>query len=209
MPVDSVTLGAFALTAAAIVVSPGPDTALILRYAITSGHRVGLATVVGVQLGLLVHTLLAILGISVLIASSPVLFKGVALAGAIYLGWLGIQGLRGGGPLVLDGTAPSVGAAKACRDAVLTNLLNPKVIVLFLALFPNFVDLERGAVAAQLATLAALLIAINVAWQAPLAWAADAVRHWIARPAVAGAVGRGTGAVLLLFAALMLREHFF
>ena len=99
MPVDPALFGAFIITASALVASPGPDTVLIIRYALSSGHRVGLAAVLGVQLGLLVHTALAVAGISVIIASSPVLFKGISLIGAGYLAWLGVQGFRGGGAI--------------------------------------------------------------------------------------------------------------
>ena len=81
MPVDLATLGAFAITAGAIAVSPGPDTMLILRYALTSGQTAGLAAVAGVQIGLVVHTALAAAGLSALIASSPALFRGLAVAG--------------------------------------------------------------------------------------------------------------------------------
>ena len=191
----------------AIVVSPGPDTMLILRYALTSGQKAGFAAVAGVQLGLMVHTVLAVLGVSLIIASSPVLFKGVAIAGAGYLAWLGIQGFRESGTIRLDGSRRPVTAARACRDAVITNVLNPKVILLFLALLPNFVDTGRGDVPAQLITLAALLIVINVMWQAPLAWAAQIIRGWLTKPAVQRAVSRLTGTILLLFAGLMLYEH--
>ena len=96
MPVEAATLGAFVIAVAAIVVSPGPDTMVILRYALASGRRAGFAAVAGVQLGLMVHTVLAVLGVSLIIASSPVLFKLVAVAGAAYLAWLGVQGFRGG-----------------------------------------------------------------------------------------------------------------
>jgi homoserine/homoserine lactone efflux protein len=96
MLVDPTTLLAFVIASGAIVLSPGPDTILILRYTMSSGTRVGLATVAGVQLGLAAHTLLAILGITVIIVSSPILFKFVALAGAAYLAWLGIQSFRAG-----------------------------------------------------------------------------------------------------------------
>ena len=191
----------------AIVVSPGPDTMLILRYALTSGQKAGFAAVAGVQLGLMVHTVLAVLGVSLIIASSPVLFKGVAIAGAGYLAWLGIQGFRESGTIRLDGSRRPVTAARACRDAVITNVLNPKVILLFLALLPNFVDTGRGDVPAQLITLAAVLIVINVMWQAPLAWAAQVIRGWLTKPAVQRAVSRLTGTILLLFAGLMLYEH--
>ena len=207
MPVEMSVLGAFIVAVSALVMTPGPDTMLSLRYTLTSGPKVGLAAVAGVQLGLALHTVLAVLGVSLIIVSSPPLFKTVAVAGAAYLGWLGVQGLRGGGALSLQGDGPVVGAGKALRDAIVCNVLNPKVILLFLALFPNFVDTGRTDVSIQLITLAAVLIAINVVWQAPMVWAAEAVRRWLVAPAVARAMARGTGVVLLAFALLMLYEH--
>ncbi len=207
MPVEPATLAKYAIAVLAIVVSPGPDTLLILRYALTSGRRAGFAAVAGVQVGLMIHTALAILGISVLIASSPLLFKGLAIAGALYLAWLGLQGLRDGAGIGIAADGPGRGVARALRDAVLTNLLNPKVILLFLALLPNFLVAGRGDAPAQLITLAAVLIAINVAWQLPMAWAAEAIGRWLGRPAVRRTVSRLTGAVLIAFAVLMLGEH--
>jgi threonine/homoserine/homoserine lactone efflux protein len=207
LPVDLPTLGAFALAALAIVISPGPDTMLILRCSLTSGQRAGLAAVAGIQLGLIAHTILAAVGVSVLIASSPPLFKAVALAGAGYLGWLGIQGFRPRRRLAVENQRPPVSAGKALRDAMVTNILNPKVIILFLALYPNFVVLGRGAVWLQLVTLSVLLIAINVAWQAPMAWAADQMRRWLGRPSVQHWLTVLTSSVLLAFAVLMIYEH--
>jgi threonine/homoserine/homoserine lactone efflux protein len=95
----------------------------------------------------------------------------------------------------------------AWRDAVLTNVLNPKVILLFVALYPNFIEPGRGDVASQLLGLSAVLIVINVMWQAPLAWAANRVRRWLATPRVQLLVSRLTGAVLLAFAVLILFQH--
>ncbi len=207
MPVEPAILGAFIITASALVISPGPDTVLIVRYALSSGHRVGLAAVAGVQLGLLVHTALAVAGISVIIASSPVLFKGVAFVGAAYLAWLGVQGFRGGGAMALNADSARVSSAKAFRDAMLTNLLNPKVILIFLALLPNFIDTARDDISAQLMTLAVTLIIINVIWQVPIAWLAVTVRHWLGDPAISRMISRLTGGILLIFAALMVYEN--
>jgi threonine/homoserine/homoserine lactone efflux protein len=179
------TLAAFSLTALAIVVSPGPDTMLILRYGLTSGRRAALAAVAGVQAGLAVHTLLAIAGISALIAASPTLFRGLGVAGAAYLGWLGIQGLRGGAGLAVDGARPPVSAGAAWRAAVLTNVLNP----------------------GQLLSLSVVLFVINVMWQTALAWVANQVRRWLDSPRVQLLVSRATGAVLLAFAVLILWQH--
>jgi threonine/homoserine/homoserine lactone efflux protein len=206
MPVDVATLGAFAVAAGAIVLSPGPDTMLILRYALTSGRAAGLAAVAGVQIGLVMHTALAAAGVSALISSSPVLFKGLAIAGAAYLAWLGLQGLHSQGGALGNGYAARAGAGRACRAAILCNVLNPKVLVLFLALYPNFLAIARGNVAAQVAALSAVLIAINVAWQVALVWGAEFARRWLTRE-VQRTVGRVTGAILIAFAAIMLWEH--
>ena len=143
-------MAAFIGATLAFVMSPGPDTVLVLRYTISSGRGVGSAAVAGVQLGLAGHTLLAVVGLSVVIASSPNLFALIAIAGAIYIAWLGIQGIRMGIVRIEEVTGAGISHAKALRDAMLTNLLNPKVILLFLALVPNFVDVDRGHVTSQL-----------------------------------------------------------
>jgi threonine/homoserine/homoserine lactone efflux protein len=209
MPVEPTTFLGFLAAATAVVISPGPDTLLIIRNTLSSGHQVGIATVVGVQLGLLGHTVLAVLGISVVIASSPLLFKMVAVLGAFYLIWIALQGLRSQGVSGMDSSSRTISAHQAIRDAVLTNVLNPKVILLFLALLPNFVDTDRHNVNAQLVTLALGLIVINVIWQAPLTWVAESARRTITKPKVQGWISRCTGGVLLLFAALMLWEHLY
>ena len=134
---------------------------------------VGVAAVAGVQLGLMAHTLLAVVGLSVVIASSTVLFTLIAVVGALYIAWLGIQGIRSGVVRVSGTADPGVSHAKVLRDAVLTNLFNPKVILLFLALMPNFVDLPRGGIAGQPGTLGITLIIVNTLWQLPLALGAD------------------------------------
>ena len=206
-PVDISTLGAFLLTVSAVVLSPGPDTIIILRYTLSSGPRIGLVTVAGVQTGLAVHTLLAVLGISVLIASSPVLFKTVALAGAVYIAWIGVQGFRDGGMLDISNNKPAVSTAKAYRDAILCNVLNPKVILLFLALLPNFVDADRGNVPLQMVIFGLGLIIINTLWQVPLALAAEAVRRWLMNPIVYKMVTRSTGVLLLAIALMMVYEN--
>jgi homoserine/homoserine lactone efflux protein len=206
MIVDLPTALTFALAAGATVISPGPDTILILRNALSSGRNVGLACVFGVQTGLIGHTLLAVFGISVIIASSPVLFKSVAILGAAYLAWIGIQGFRGH-TVKFDAGSQTVSAKRAYIDGMICNLLNPKVIILFLALLPNFVKMENGHVALQLCIFAGILIFMNTLWQMPLAVAADAVRGWLSKPVIQKVIGYITGVFLIGFAALMLWSH--
>jgi threonine/homoserine/homoserine lactone efflux protein len=207
MPVDQVTLAAFVVVISAVVISPGPDTMLILRTTMTGGQRAGLATVAGVQAGLVVHTTLAVLGLTLVIASSPALFKAIAVAGALYLAWLAIEGVRAGAVPLDEARPVPPGGLKAARDAMLTNLLNPKVILVFLALMPNFVNVDKGRVPLQLAILGVVLILVNIVWQVPLSLAAEGLRRWIGTRKVQRAVNWGSGAVLMLFAAALLHEH--
>ena len=92
------------------------------------------------------------------------------------------------------------------REGALSNILNPKVILLFLALFPNFVDYRRDDVSAQLISLAVILITLNVFWPTPMALAAGALRRWLSSPAVRTGVNRASGGMLLVMAALMLAQ---
>lgn len=204
---DWATLLGFVLAAGAVVVSPGPDTMLLLRTTMAGGTRLGMATLAGIQLGLVGHTALAVGGLSLVIVNSPLLFKGIALAGAIYLAWLAVDSVRAGVVRMEGGQHGSARAGRALRDALLTNLLNPKVILLYLALMPNFVAVETGDVPVQLAFLGVVLIVINVAWQVPLCLAAEGMRRWLGTPSVQRAVNWVTGAILLTFAAVMLWEH--
>lgn len=207
MPVELHLLVAFSLAAAAVVISPGPDTLLILRAGVAGGRRDAFAAVAGVQAGLIVHTVFAALGISAVIAASPLALKSVAIAGALYLGWLGVNALRGGGAIGPSTDSRPTGPAVAFRDAVATNLLNPKVLLLFLALFPNFIDPSRGAIGQQLTILAATLIAINLAWQAPMAWAAARFAHLLTSPRTARMLSTVTGIAFIGFAVLLLVSH--
>jgi homoserine/homoserine lactone efflux protein len=208
MPVELTTLVAFVVTILALVLSVGPDTLLIIRYTMSSGSRTGAATVMGVQLGLFTHTALAAVGISLVIASSTIAFKSIAVVGAAYLVWLGIQGFRSG---LINVEAMAGGRVvrpfAGMRDALLTNLFNPKVIVLFLALMPNFVDPERGRIWPQLVTLSIALFAVNVVWQMGVMLVADRARVWLGRPAVQRAVSWSTSAVLFVFAGGLLIDH--
>lgn len=210
MPLDPTLYVGYIVAAVLIVVSPGPDTMLILRYTLAGGRRVGFATVSGVQLGILGHITAAVLGLSVLIVSVPIAFKAVAIAGAAYLAFVGVQSLRAGSLRIspeAQADALAIGHGRAVRDAIITNLLNPKVIMLFVALMPNFVAPARASVPLQLALLGATLLAINIAWQTGLVLAADRLRRWLGRLSVQRVIAIITGAVFIGFAALLLVEH--
>lgn len=202
MPVEPNTLVAFSFVALAIVVSPGPDTLLILRHSLVSSRAAGLATVLGVQLGLCTHTALAAVGISALIASSAELLGAMSIAGALYLAWIGVRAITERGAFLVAAAEP-VRAVRACRDGALCNLLNPKVLILFLALYPSFLTLQAG-VAAQIAILSFVLISLNTAWQLFLVLVARLARPWFDRPSTRRALDLASGGAFLLVAAAML-----
>ena len=143
-----------------------------------------------------------------IVAGPPVLFKAIAVAGALYLGWLGVQGLRA--PiLTLDGTQVAARTSPADRMSDLYGSgsrilgINPKVILLYLALLPSFVAPELGLPELQLAILGLTIIAINIVWQGFLVAAAGHMRRWLQSDAMQRAVSRATGAILIAFAVAM------
>lgn len=214
MPIDPALYGAFVVVALMAILSPGPDTLLVIRNTLSAGRGLGMATMTGVQIGLLVHIAAAVLGLSALIVSVPIAYDVVAIAGAFYLAYLGLSTVRSGrranAPLVIEGVTSRVTprhAARACRDAILTNVLNPKVILLFIAIMPGFVDLERSSVPLQLVILAGTLIFLNIFWQSSLVWLAGTARRWLERPRVQRNIAYMTGFIFVAFAVLILLEH--
>ena len=207
LPVEFGTLGTFTLAALAVVMTPGPDMVLILRHTLVSGRAAGLATVAGVQVGLLGHTIIAIAGISVLIAASPLAFKAVTIVGAFYLAWLGVNAIREASALALNIEGTQTGLLTAGRQAALTNLLNPKVILLFLTLFPNFIVTGQGNETIQLSTLATTFTIINTIWQAPIALAANLIRRWLASDIIRRRISIASGVIFIGFAIGLLVQH--
>ncbi|MDX1487325.1 MAG: LysE family translocator [Acidiferrobacterales bacterium] len=136
---------AFAAIAAVLTLSPGADTLLVIRNVVARGRTAGITTALGICSGLFMHATLSALGLSVLIAHSAFAYQLLKIAGAFYLVWLGLQSLsaaiRGDYPRKQDGnTATSRG--RSFVEGLLTNLLNPKVAVFYLALLPQFVAVE-------------------------------------------------------------------
>jgi len=144
---------AFMLAALALNLTPGPDMAYVAARTLAEGRPAGLASALGVGAGALVHIALAVLGLSALLLHAPLAFAIVKYAGAAYLVWIAVRLWRAGAAAVPTGNAPRVGVARAFVEGALTNLLNPKVALFFIALLPQFVDAERGGVAAQMLVL--------------------------------------------------------
>lgn len=189
------------------VMTPGPDTAMILRNSLVLSRRAGACTAAGIALGMCVHTALALLGIGVLIAQSLLLFTLVKWAGAAYLivvGWRALSGARRMAVAGAGAPAPAgLGAMTAFRLGLLTNLLNPKAPLLFLAVFTQIVyaGTPLEAQAAYGLTIAAIALGWYTLLTTVLTQRAVRARlasglHWVER--IAGGVFIALGVRLAL-----------
>jgi threonine/homoserine/homoserine lactone efflux protein len=158
------TFALFAAASLALLVIPGPAVLFIVTRSLEQGPRVGLAGVAGVHSGTIVHVLAAAAGLSALLVSSAAAFTTVKYVGAAYLVTLGLRRLFGRGSVAAGAEALPVAAsaARAFRQGVVVNVLNPKTALFFLAFLPQFVDPARGAVSLQAAVLGTVFVVIAV-----------------------------------------------
>lgn len=152
------TLGLFSGACLALTMTPGPDMLLIASRSVTQGRSAGFASLAGILAGTYCHALLAALGLSQLFLAVPVAYDVVRFAGAAYLLYLAWKTLRAS-PISITPAANEarLSVQKIFRQGLLTNLLNPKMALFVLALFPQFVRPQDGAVAFQILTLATVL----------------------------------------------------
>ncbi len=195
---DGAHLVEFVTAVTVLVLVPGPNTMLILAHSAVGGRLAGLATVIGIESGTLVHVSAAALGLSALLSTSAVAFDVVKYAGAAYLSWLGLRGIW---PADRRRTpaAAALALTRAYGRAVLTNVLNPRVAVFFLAFLPHFVRPERGHVVLQFGILGLIVVAVGLLLGSALVLASSSLAGWLRRPAVSLWLQRSTGLALVAF----------
>ena len=177
----------FLAAAILITVSPGPDNLMVLGMGISKGRRFGVAFGLGCGLGCLSHTALAVIGVSALIAASPVAFTALKICGGLYLIWLGVQALRSRGGAhaqAVDAAAPTLAGVFA--RGVFANAINPKVVLFFLSFLPQFVVAAHGQVGWQMAGLGLIFTAQAAVLFGLLGYFAGAIGQWLNRRPRAG-----------------------
>jgi threonine/homoserine/homoserine lactone efflux protein len=186
-----------------IIVLPGMDMAFVMGNALVAGRRAGLRAVAGIIAGGLWHMAFGAAGVTLLLAGAPGLFRAMLLVGAAYVAWMGWTLLRSAGGLQLPQASGAAQGGAAFRGAVLTSLLNPKAYLFTLAVLPQFVRPERGAVWAQVAVLFVITAATQAGVYGTLALLAARSREWLgAHGRAAAHVARAVGALLLGVAVL-------
>lgn len=178
---DPASLAIFVTASVAISITPGPDLTYVFARSLAHGRRAGLISVAGIVSGLVIHTLLVALGLAALIAGSDTAFDAIRYVGAAYLVWMGIRLIRTRGGLAADGTATEGRRLTIYSQGLLTNLLNPKILLFFLAFLPQFASPERGSVALQILILGAILIACGVVALMSTAMASSSLSGLLAR----------------------------
>lgn len=195
-----------------LTLSPGVDTLLVLRNSGRGGWRDGMLTTLGISSGLFVHACVSALGISVILLQSAWLFTALKLAGAVYLIWLGVMTLRGtlksaqkSGPAAPAVEHQSLRPWRALREGLLSNVLNPKAVLFYMAFLPQFID-PTGSALLQSLLIALIHFGISMTWLCSLAWVTDRARQRMRFGRLGRALNAASGALLLLIGGTMLRN---
>jgi threonine/homoserine/homoserine lactone efflux protein len=178
---STTTLFTFSLVSLGMVLTPGPNMIYLISRSTSQGGVAGLIALGGVALGFVFYMLCAAFGITALLFAIPYAYDALRFAGAAYLLWLAWQAVRPGGqsPFRVN-KLPTDGPGKLFAMGLLTNLLNPKIAMLYLALLPQFIDPAQGSVLAQSIALGATQIAVSVSVNALIAVTAGTVAAFLA-----------------------------
>ena len=177
----SAALG-IALVELGMALTPGPNMVYLVSRSISQGWRAGMVSLAGTAVGFVVYMTMANLGLAAVFIVVPWLYTALKVAGALYLLWLAYRTLRPGGlSLVETRELPGDSAGRLFRMGMVTNLLNPKAALMYLALIPQFIDPEAGNVVAQGFQLGAIQIAVAVIVNGAIVVAAGSVAVFLQR----------------------------
>jgi RhtB (resistance to homoserine/threonine) family protein len=182
-----------------VIATPGPDTALTIRNALTGGRRPGIFTALGIATGQATWALFSAAGVAAILTASQPAFTAIRVAGAGYLIWLGLQSLMAAATRsrhhVAEPTGRRAGKRAAFRQGFLSNLANPKMVVFFVSLLPQFTTGRSSFV--LMLTLGLLFAAMTLAWLAAYAVAVARAGAFLRRGSLARLIDGLTGVVLV------------
>ena len=194
--IDHATLITYLAVLIGFVFIPGPAVLMTLSRAMSSGTRVGVATGLGIAVGDLAHTAMAVFGLSAVLLASALLFNVIKYIGAAYLVYLGIRAILERTDNMLPARVAPITAGRAFRQAVLAEMLNPKSALFFVAFLPQFVQPQHGAVPLQLATLGVIFVATGICSTMVYAVGAGHIGRFLRRnPVIARWQGKVVGTI--------------
>ncbi len=188
----------FLLAASALTIAPGPDNLMVLSLGMSQGRRQGMAFGLGCAAGCLSHTLLAVIGVSAVIAASPAAFTLLKLLGGAYLVWLGFNALRHAGVADIAVAGERRTPWKLFFKGIVANAVNPKVILFFLSFLPQFVVAENGPISAQMAWLGGVFAVQSAVIFGLLGYFSGTVGQWLkSKPRLGLSMDRLAGVVFI------------
>ena len=192
-------LGLYVVASLALILTPGQDMLYVMSRALAQGRVAGLYSAVGVIIGILVHTVLAAIGVGAILAASEGLFLALKLSGAAYLMYLGVKLLlTREASIATQATGPRFSAASLVWQGVLSNVSNPKIVVFFFAFLPQFVDPRSGNPTGDLVFLGALYAAMGLVVKAAVGLAAGSLSERVLRkPRAMVWIHRVSGTILV------------
>jgi len=180
MPIDSTQLFLFLTATVALNLAPGPDVLYVLANSARHGVRGGVFATLGISAGIVFHTCIAAFGVAAVLLAHRWAFDALRVVGALYLIWLGIGAWRTAETLELPGTTDAR-LSRVFSRGLITNVLNPKVALFFMAFLPQFADPSRGNVTLQVLTFGALFIVSGTLVNLLYAWAGGALSATLRR----------------------------
>lgn len=195
------TLAAFALASLLLIVIPGPSVLFVIGRSLSFGRRGGLMSALGNGLGALPLIAAVAFGLGAIVAQSVVLFTGIKLLGATYLVYLGVQAIRhrrDGSSDTSEQEPQTLNPAVLLRQGVVVGVTNPKTIVFFVAVLPQFVDFQAGAIPLQMMTLGIVFVAIGIISDTVWALLAGSAQSWFARSPRRLTATRATGGGMMI-----------
>jgi threonine/homoserine/homoserine lactone efflux protein len=191
---------AWALVSFALIIVPGPNVLFVISRSLVLGRTAGVGSAVGGQAGVFVQVTAVAFGIGALVERSVAVFSVIKLIGAAYVIYLGVRAIRHRRSLVaaLDASAERKSLPRILRDGFVVGVSNPKAIVFFVAVLPQFVDRSAGSVPVQMLLLGGIFMTIAVLCDSTWAIAASMARAWLARsPRRLELIG-GTGGLVMI-----------
>ena len=182
----------------ALIISPGPDMIYVITRGMAHGRKAGMLSAIGVVCGILVHTTAAALGLTLILQTSAIAFLIVKLLGAVYLVYLGVKAWRDQSTFHLQATTSSAKSGALFWQGVLSNVLNPKIAIFFLAFLPQFVCQGSSQVTLQMVVLGLTFACFGLCFLLVVGYSSGSIGSLLThRPQYAQALQRVTGGILI------------
>lgn len=188
----------FLVASIALIITPGQDTIYVITRGIGQGKVAGLISALGVNLGVTVHTLFAVLGLSAILRSSALAFTAIKMVGAAYLVYLGIKTILSKEEFSLQSNRQKASRSMLLWQGFVTNVLNPKVALFFLAFLPQFVNPSLGNISWQMFWMGLCFALLGVVWLSCVGYFAGSMGSWIGHSATASNILRWITSSILI-----------